>query len=238
MKPKLEILRPKIFPENIIAGVTLRSIEENPPIGFTVKESEFVSIELAEKNKTILAEAIGVSPNLVKYQTQTHGVEVQIMNNDSVLKESDAMITNISGIVLAVKIADCGAILLYDSVNTQTGWNAFNARLTMTGSLCQNGCYFDDQNTDYANYSQATYISHIILNACSSSSCPDSTLNYNSSTGKYGYAPGVSSGFTRKIQTSVASGVDETNVTSTVTWKQGSSSYTITFSEALFNWME
>ena|SRR3989338_3788048 len=128
--------------------------------------------------------------------------------------------------------------VLYDSTNTQTGWNAFNAKLTSAGATCQTGCYFNNGNTNYANHTQATYKSNLSLISCSSASCTNGALLYDSSTGKYGFASGTSSGFTRKVQTSVAGGGNETDVTSTVTWKQGTASYSITFSEALFNWME
>jgi Tfp pilus assembly protein PilV len=124
--------------------------------------------------------------------------------------------------------------VLYDATNAQTGWNSFNTKLTTAPASCSagSGCYFDDQNIDYTNHSQP--MANIILNTCSSS-CP--SLLYNSSTGKYGYASGVDSGFIRKIQITTIS-PDEIKISSNVSWKQGSGNYNITFSEDLFNWIQ
>ena len=122
--------------------------------------------------------------------------------------------------------------VLYDATDAQTGWNSFKSKLSSAGCQANNGCYFDNQNLNYSNPSQP--MAGIILTACGAS-CPD--LSYDSTTGKYGYAIGVDSGFTRRIQmTSMSS--DEIKVSSTVSWTQPSGSFNITFSEDLFNWVE
>lgn len=127
--------------------------------------------------------------------------------------------------------------VVYDSTSTQTGWDAFKSKVVPSaGALCAsaNGCYF---NADNINYSDSTKpMIDIILTACSSSSCPNGTLLYNSTTGKYGFT-GTNSGFIRKILVSQIS-ANETKIFSTVSWKQGSGDYSITFSESLFNWIE
>ena len=127
--------------------------------------------------------------------------------------------------------------VLYDPTDSQTGWISFNSKLTSAPALCSagNGCYFDDRNLDYTNHSQQTWKNNLIIIACVSS-CPH--LFYDSNTGKYGYASGVSSGFTRKIQIIPTTSPDEIKVSSTVFWTQGSGNYNITFSENLFNWAQ
>ncbi len=138
--------------------------------------------------------------------------------------------------------------VLYDPVNSQTGWNAFNAKLVPSpNTLCAsaNGCYFDDQKTNYTNHSQQTYKDNLIINACSSSTstCPNGALLYDSLTGKYGYfvtSTTTNSGFTRKInltQVVVGGLINEVIISSTVYWTQGSGNYSVTFSEHLFNWI-
>ena len=123
--------------------------------------------------------------------------------------------------------------VLYDPTDSQTGWNSFKSKLTTVSCLSGNGCYFDDQNLNYTNPSQP--MAGITMIACASS-CPP--LLYNTATGKYGYATGVNSGFTRKIQIIPTTSPDEIKVSSTVFWAQGSGNYNINFSEDLFNWVQ
>jgi len=130
--------------------------------------------------------------------------------------------------------------VLYDATDSQTGWDSFNSKVVPApNNLCAsaNGCYFDDQNVDYTNHSQSVWKNSLSITACNSS-CP--TLLYDSSTGKYGYAASpttTDSGFIRKISI-VQPSSNETKISSTVSWTQGSGVYNITFSESLFNWIE
>jgi len=122
--------------------------------------------------------------------------------------------------------------VLYDAADSQTGWNAFNNKLVSASCATPFGCYFDDQNINYASQTQPMV--GITLTACGTS-CP--TLLYDGVTGKYGYEAGTDAGFIRKIEIIQISG-DETKIFSTVSWVQGSGVYSITFSENLFNWIE
>ncbi|MEO5635114.1 MAG: type II secretion system protein [Candidatus Paceibacterota bacterium] len=123
--------------------------------------------------------------------------------------------------------------VLYDVTSAQNGWNTFNTKLT--GASCQTtGCYFDDQSLDYNSRNQA--ITLITPVACGGP-CPQ--LKYDSVTGKYGYNNlWQNTVFTRKISITPIAGGNEVKVTSTVSWTQGSGSYTEVFSENLFNWVE
>jgi Tfp pilus assembly protein PilV len=124
--------------------------------------------------------------------------------------------------------------VLYDASGVQAGWNAFNAKIAPApNTLCASGdgCYFDDYNLNYTNHLQP--MAEISLIACSPS-C--SSLLYDENTGKYGYTTGINSGFIRKINaTQIA---NQTKISSTVYWTQGSGNYNIVFSESLFNWIE
>lgn len=123
--------------------------------------------------------------------------------------------------------------MIYDSVDAQTGWGKFKTKLTTASCFTANGCYFDDQSLNYANNLQP--MAGIAVTACGAS-CP--SLLYDSSTGKYGYVVGgTNSGYVRKIQATTIS-TDEIRISSTLTWAQSSGSYSITFSEDLFNWIQ
>ena len=122
--------------------------------------------------------------------------------------------------------------VLYDAASSQAGWTAFNTKLTNASCGAANGCYFNDQNLDYTNNSQP--MAGIAVSACGAS-CP--SLLYDSASGKYGYATGVSSGYIRKTRIIQVS-ANETKILSTISWTQGSGTYSIVFSESLFNWIE
>lgn len=126
--------------------------------------------------------------------------------------------------------------VLYDEVDTQTGWNNFHTYITSVGASCQqsNGCYLNADNL--FSISPPMPMSKVTLTACGSS-CP--SLKFDIATGKYGYTLGTDSGFTRKISVvAVGAPVNEVQIFSTVYWGQGSGSYNTIFKEDLFNWME
>ena len=124
--------------------------------------------------------------------------------------------------------------VLYDSSGAQNGWNAFQVKISpcdITTDPTQS-CYFNDQNLIYNDPIQP--MTGIAINTCSGT-CPQ--FLYDSATGRYNYASGVNSGFIRKTQVTQVS-PNETKILSTVYWTQALSTYQVTFSENLFNWIE
>ncbi len=121
------------------------------------------------------------------------------------------------------------------SANPSAGWTAFNNKLL--GANCQgaNGCYFDDRNVSFSDTTLP--MADLLFTACTSSTCANAPLLYNSTTGKYGYVSGSSSGFTRKIFF-IYSSANEARFSSTVYWTQGSGSRSVVLSESVYNWVE
>lgn len=122
---------------------------------------------------------------------------------------------------------------------TATGWTNFKEKLTTASCEMPNGCYFNadslfstfpDSNMPIANNSL------FFLTACSSSTCAEAPLKYDSTNGVYGYTAGTDSGFIRKINVVITA--NEVKVSSTVSWVQGSGTYAMVFRENLFNWLE
>lgn len=113
----MKILKPKIFPKNIISGVTKRNLSLFPPFGFNLKNSD---------HREKLAEYLGVNQNSLIIQAQSHSDTISIADFNKANK-SDAIITNKENLILNVSIADCAAILLYDPKNkviagVHSGW--------------------------------------------------------------------------------------------------------------------
>ena len=127
--------------------------------------------------------------------------------------------------------------VLYSST-PGAGWNAFNTRVGLSSNtVCasENGCYFDDKNISFSDTSMP--MTDLILTPCSSSTCSNGALLYDPLTGKYGYETGISSGYTRQIRVESIN-ANETKISSTIYWAQGSGADNVTFSDNLFNWIE
>lgn len=121
------------------------------------------------------------------------------------------------------------------SADTVIGWADFRNKIGLPNTKCAdpngNGCSFGDFDSSYD-------ITEIAVNGCTSFDCANLPLYYDFSTGKYNSSYfGVNSGFTRKIVATQAS-PGEIKISSTVYWKQGSSTSSVVFSETLFNWVE
>jgi len=117
--------------------------------------------------------------------------------------------------------------VLNDPAGSQSGWDAFKAKVA---SCTGNGCYFTIDPPAYGSMNTLT------PQACGS---PCTPLQYYSTTGRYGYgAGGTNSGYSRSIRIVSQPSVNEMEISSTVSWSQGSGNYQIVFSENLFNWVE
>lgn len=135
----LEIEKPKIFPnDKIIAGVTKKNLSSFEPYGFSIIPAKIITESEASENQKIFADFIGIPLNNLKFQHQTHGIIIRQIDENSVLEDSDGMFTNIKNIVLAVKIADCSAILVYDPINEaicafHSGWRGTKQNIARHG---------------------------------------------------------------------------------------------------------
>lgn len=131
---EIEVLLPKIFPkEQIISGVTTKNSQFEPN-GLTFGVSEYVSEDAVKRNIKRLAKHLSVAPSDVKFLRQTHSDRIWIVDRDFQNAYGDALITAQKGIILAVKIADCAGILLYDPKRkvvaaVHSGWRGSSKRI-------------------------------------------------------------------------------------------------------------
>jgi YfiH family protein len=121
----IPLLRPTIFQSfpNIIAIQTMRD--------GGVSEGEFASLNLGRssgdcpdrvlKNREILCHAIGIEQKQVVLSHQVHGDSILLAREGGNYEGYDAHITNRRGVFLAVSIADCTPILLYDADHHAVG---------------------------------------------------------------------------------------------------------------------
>ncbi|MCX6154286.1 MAG: peptidoglycan editing factor PgeF [Candidatus Kapabacteria bacterium] len=111
----INLVKPTIFDKSkIISGVTLKNTNNLHPKGISFLETGDFSNDEIKANIDSLAHTLDIHSDLIILQTQTHSDIVRIVNNDSDVDISDAMITNNRGIIIGARIADCCAILLFD----------------------------------------------------------------------------------------------------------------------------
>ena len=139
--PKIfEILKPTIFPDDkIISGVTKRNTAIFGEKGFSISKGNVLSGQQVRTNREYLAHHLNIPYDNLIFQKQVHQSTIQIISEKTISDlESDGMITNKTGIVLNVIIADCCAVLMYDPVNNvvaalHSGWRGTKLNIVSKG---------------------------------------------------------------------------------------------------------
>ena len=76
-------------------------------------------LETVRANRRLAAESLGVKRDRVVYMKQVHGADIAVAREpwpDEAAPSVDALVTDQSGLVLAVLVADCTPVLLADPV--------------------------------------------------------------------------------------------------------------------------
>jgi len=124
----LNILKPKIFELNKIdAGVTQLNYKMFPGTGLSLAANELLSDDITQQHIHIFAHSRGINISKIKMLNQIHSDIVHIVNEKTENLDGDALITNISNVMLVVKIADCAAVMIHDKVRgviaaIHSGW--------------------------------------------------------------------------------------------------------------------
>lgn len=123
----IDILKPTIFPNNVIAGLATGYVSELEKQSYF--ETPIYDSKKVDFSRKSLESAYNNEISRFYYQKQIHSdlINIDNMTLTSTTVESDAIISNIKGIIYNVSIADCQAILMYDSVNhaiaaVHSGW--------------------------------------------------------------------------------------------------------------------
>ncbi len=124
------ILKPYIFNrfKNIVFGFSTRlSRSTNSQYGFNLSFSVGDDKEIVEKNRAEFFKETELPDNSVSFQSQIHSDIIKVVDCAGNCGQSDALITNKKGIGLAVIIADCTPVFIYDNKNqiiaaVHAGW--------------------------------------------------------------------------------------------------------------------
>src|SRR5688572_26384933 len=104
---------------------------------FTLSFSSSPDRTFIQQNRNLLAVAMGIENASLYFPSQVHKTRIVQVNKNTPreeLLETDALITNESGLCIAVMSADCVPILLYDEKNNavgavHSGWRGTVARI-------------------------------------------------------------------------------------------------------------
>ncbi|QQS37066.1 MAG: peptidoglycan editing factor PgeF [Ignavibacteriales bacterium] len=132
------ILKPHIFNhcKEIIFGFSPRfSDGHNNDLGFNLSYSAGDEKRTVDKNRDLFFDAIGIKTENVAYQHQVHENEVKTVSAGGFCGDSDALITTKKGLGLAVSVADCTPVFIFDPVNeviaaVHSGWRGTEKRIT------------------------------------------------------------------------------------------------------------
>jgi YfiH family protein len=87
-----------------------------------------------DKNRSIFFNELQIPLLQLSLSHQVHGKEVALVENPGILKGYDALISQKKGIYLAVSVADCVPLLVYDPVKeavaaVHAGWRGTSAKI-------------------------------------------------------------------------------------------------------------
>ena len=124
------ILKPPIFkkyPEIIFGFSTKIGAERKAPYYFNLSFSVSDRKEIVEENRILFFNTLGFDTANIAYQKQVHGDTISYISKGGYAGESDSMITDKCGLGLAISIADCVPIFIYDFKNklaagVHSGW--------------------------------------------------------------------------------------------------------------------
>lgn len=122
------LYEPRIFKRfpSVRAALTQRG-DGDDTYGFNMSLTVGDDEARVRSNRARLAERMGFAPERLAVQRQVHGCAVRPVADGYAPGESDALITDERGWLLAISVADCVPVLIYDEENAvvagvHSGW--------------------------------------------------------------------------------------------------------------------
>ncbi|MFI5253372.1 MAG: peptidoglycan editing factor PgeF [Bacteroidota bacterium] len=112
----------------IVQGVSTRNGGISPePFGMNLGYNVGDDSENVKENRRRYFSILGINEHEIVYQKQVHSTTVTQVQHPGIIDSCDAIITKTRGIFLAVSVADCLPIFIYDSTNqvlaaVHAGW--------------------------------------------------------------------------------------------------------------------
>ena len=124
----------KKYQEINFAFSTKIGLNRSEPYYFNLSQSVGDDEKIVKENRKAFFAELGLTEDNVAIQKQTHSDTVRYVTSGGIVGESDAMITNRTNLGLAIGVADCTPIFIYDSENkviaaVHSGWRGTEKRI-------------------------------------------------------------------------------------------------------------
>lgn len=128
---KFSLLTPKIIENEdaVRAWFTLKNedlfSDDSRIAGLNLGLNTDENKEIVKRNRSELFEHLNLDPKWIAFGEQVHGTRIQKVMQGETYSETDGLITRVPGLALAIQVADCAAVIIWDSENRVIG--AFHA---------------------------------------------------------------------------------------------------------------
>ena len=104
------------------------------------------ALENVAENRRRFCASLGFLPEQMAWSKQVHGDQIRIVEAPGGAEGFDALVTNVPGILLAVSVADCTPILIYDArrkaiAAIHAGWRGTVAGIVAKTLECMQSTY-------------------------------------------------------------------------------------------------
>lgn len=131
------LLKPYIFnpfPEIIFGFSTKVGLNRKAPYFFNISYSVGDDEQIVKENRNAFFSELNLSDFRIHFQKQIHSDIVRYINSSSVSEESDAMICSEKNNAIAIIVADCVPVFIYDKENkiiagVHAGWRGTYKRI-------------------------------------------------------------------------------------------------------------
>lgn len=119
-KTELSVISPKILDEKtgVKAWFTLKNIQhkidDQLVPGLNLGHNTPEDNNVIDRNRKTLYEALNINPQWVATADQVHSNKIEEITEGGRFNATDGLITRVPGLTLAIQVADCAAILLWD----------------------------------------------------------------------------------------------------------------------------
>jgi len=137
-KPELKIIESELFKKfpGLKFGISTKHYDgTEPPFFFNLSYRVGDKNENVRKHRKIFFNELGIDEYRVSFQRQTHSVISHFVTEPKFFEESDALYTNSKNNFLAISIADCIPVFLYEpekkiAAGIHSGWKGTLNKVT------------------------------------------------------------------------------------------------------------
>jgi YfiH family protein len=135
---RIKIIKSEIFSKfpELKFGISTRHYQgAQPPFYFNLSYRVGDKNENVKNNRKIFFDELGIEEERVSFQRQTHSVISNMVSNPKFFEDSDALYTNTKNNFLAISIADCIPVFLYEpdkkvAAGIHSGWKGTLNKIT------------------------------------------------------------------------------------------------------------